>query len=161
MSDIMVSMHDEDNIKEDETLRDAYQALAGNLENLLKAAEPRLAQLAQRFGVPPDVVGDVVQETLVAAWQNLAHLRSPSNFESWLDGICRNMSRRWARAQSTTDLHQRTFSSLQPEQEDVSMISRFDIADPQFFDLSEELNRHDLVSLKQQFSGAKYRCYCI
>lgn len=147
MSDIMVSMHDEDNIKEDETLRDAYQALAGNLENLLKAAEPRLAQLAQRFGVPPDVVGDVVQETLVAAWQNLAHLRSPSNFESWLDGICRNMSRRWARAQSTTDLHQRTFSSLQPEQEDVSMISRFDIADPQFFDLSEELNRHDLAVL--------------
>jgi RNA polymerase sigma factor (sigma-70 family) len=147
MSDMMGSMHDKDHTKEDGTTEDAYKALAGNLEDLLKAASPRLALLAQRYGVPPDVVGDVVQETLVAAWQNLAHLRSPEHFESWLDGICRNMSKRWARAQSTTDLHQRPFSSLQPEQESIGVSSLFDIADPQSFDLTEELNRHDLAVL--------------
>src|SRR5947209_20092791 len=136
---MMVSMYDKENTKEDITTGDAYKALTGNLENLLKAAEPRLTQLAQRYGVPPDVVGDVVQETLVAAWQNLAHLRSPDHFASWLDGICRNMSMRWARAQRTIDLHQRPFSSLQPEehfslqseQENISASSPFDIADPQ------------------------------
>lgn len=147
MSDMMVSMYNKENIKEDGTTGDAYKALASNLENLLAAAQPRLTQLAQRYGVPPDVVGDVVQETLVAAWQNLAHLRSPEHFESWLDGICRNMSMRWARAQRTTNLHQRPFSSLQPEQESTSVPSMFDIADPQSFDLTEELNRHDLAVL--------------
>src|SRR5581483_1631894 len=126
MSDMMVSMSDKENTKEDGTTGDAYKALAGNLETLLAAAEPRLTQLAQRYGVPPDVVGDVVQETLVAAWQNLAHLREPARFESWLDGICRNMSMRWVRAQRTTDLHQRPFSSLQPEQENTSVPSLFD-----------------------------------
>jgi RNA polymerase sigma factor (sigma-70 family) len=147
MSDMMESLHDKNNTKDDGTTGDAYKALAGNLENLLKTASPRLAQLAQRSGVPPDVVGDIVQETLVAAWQNLAHLRSPEHFESWLDGICRNMSKRWARAQSTTDLHQRPFSSLQLEQEEISVSSIFDIADPQSFDLTETLNRHDLAVL--------------
>lgn len=143
----MVSMYDKDKTKEDVTTGNVYKALEGSLENLLKAAEPRLVQLAQRSGVPPDVVGDVVQETLVAAWQNLAHLRSPEHFESWLDGICRNMSKRWARAQSITDLHQRPFSSLQPEQENIGVSSEFDIVDPQSFDLAEELNRHDLAVL--------------
>lgn len=141
-------MYDKNNTKEDGTTGDAHTTLANNLENLLKAAEPRLTHLARRYGVPPDVVGDVVQETLVAAWQNLAHLRSPDHFALWLDGICRNMSLRWARAQHTTDLHQSTFSSLQPEQENISESpSIFDIADPQSFDLTEELNRHDLAIL--------------
>jgi RNA polymerase sigma-70 factor (ECF subfamily) len=139
--------HNKHDMKEDKTSEDVYEALAGNLENLLKAAEPRLAYLARCQGVPPDVVGDVVQETLVAAWQNLAHLRSPEHFESWLSGICRNMSKRWARAQSAADLHQSTFSSLQSEPEHLSELSLFDIADPQSFDLTEELNRQDLAVL--------------
>ena len=154
MSDMIISMHDRDNVKEDETTEDVYRVLTENLESLLKAAEPRLAHLARRYGVPPDVIGDVVQETLVAAWQNLAHLHSPEHFALWLDGICRNMSRRWARAQNTTDLHQRTFSSLQSErfsplteQENTCASSIFEIADPQSFDLAEELNRQDLAVL--------------
>lgn len=147
MSDMMGSMHEKDHKKEDEKTGDVYKALADNLELLLKAAEPRLAQLARRYGVPPDVVGDVVQETLVAAWQNLAHLRSPDHFEFWLDGICRNMSMRWVRAQRTTDSHQRPFSSLQLEQENISESSIFAGVDPQSFDLTEDLNRHDLAIL--------------
>lgn len=142
MSGMIIVMYDKDH----ETTDDAYEALASNLERLLKNAEPRLTQLARRYGVPPDVVGDIVQETLVAAWQNLAHLRSPDLFEFWLDGICRNMSMRWARAQSTTDQHQRSFSSLQPEQES-GISSIFELADPQSFDFTEELSRHDLAVL--------------
>jgi RNA polymerase sigma-70 factor (ECF subfamily) len=140
-------MYERDDEKEDEMPGDTYKALADNLEQLLAAAEPRLAQLARRYGVSPDVVGDVVQETLVTAWQNLAQLREPAHFEFWLDGICRNMSMRWIRAQRTTDRHQRPFSSLQREQENISESSIFDGVDPQSFDLTEELNRHDLALL--------------
>ncbi|GCF10708.1 RNA polymerase sigma factor [Dictyobacter arantiisoli] len=149
-----------DNANKDEISEDAHKALEENLEHLLKAAEPRLALLARRYGVPPDVVGDVVQETLVTAWQNLAHLRSPDHFAFWLDGICRNMSMRWAHAQRTTDLHQRTFSSLQPKhatfqagQESINASHIFNIVDPQFLDLTEELNRHDLAVLLDRAMG--------
>jgi len=159
MSVIMMSMY-EDTASEDEKSKDAHRALAENLEALLRAAEPRLIQIARRFGVPPDVAGDVVQETLVTAWQNLAHLRSPEHFEFWLDGICRNMSLRWARAQRKTDLHQRTFSSLrrehtlvQPEQELIGASPLFDIVDPQSIDLAEELSRHDLAVLLDRAMG--------
>src|SRR5579883_520089 len=133
MSDIIIAMHNKDHAKEDETTEEVYEALAGNLESLLKAAEPRLGHLARRYGVPADVIGDVVQDTLVAAWQNLAHLRSPEHFEFWLDGICRNMSLRWARTQNTIDQHQRPFSALRPEpssaQEYTHTSPIFEIAD--------------------------------
>lgn len=149
-----------DNANKDETSKDTHRTLSENLEHLLKAAEPRLVQVARRYGVPPDVVGDVVQETLVTAWQNLAHLRSPDHFEFWLDGICRNMSMRWTRAQSTTDLHQRTFSSLrsehasvQPDQQPLNTSPLFDIVDPQSIDLAEELSRQDLAVLLDRAMG--------
>lgn len=142
------------NANKDDVCNDVHSALEENLEQLLQAAEPRLIQLAKRYGVPPDAAGDVVQETLVTAWQKLEHLRSPESFTAWLDGICRNMSMRWTRAQRTTDLHQRPFSSLrheyapsQPEQEPLNISSPFDIVDPQSIDLSEELSRHDLAVL--------------
>ncbi len=154
MSVTILPMYDKENAKENRTTTDeAKKALAENFEHLLQAAEPRLIQLARRYGVPPDVVGDVVQETLVTAWQNLAHLRSPDHFELWLDGICRNMSMRWARAQNLADHYQRTFSSLQPEQENSGVPSIFDIVDPQSVDLAEELSRHDLAVLLDRAMG--------
>lgn len=159
MSVTTISIH-KDSANEGEAGEDAHRVLEENLEHLLKTAAPRLVQLARRYGVPPDVAEDVVQETLVAAWQNLAHLRSPERFESWLDGICRNMSMRCVRTQSTTDLHQRAFSSLQgehvslqPEQEPINASAPFDIVDPQSLDLAEELSRQDLAVLLDRAMG--------
>jgi RNA polymerase sigma factor (sigma-70 family) len=142
-------MYDEQNSidKEAHIEEDAYTTLDHDLEKLLAAAQPRLTRLALAHGVPPDGVEDVVQETLVNAWQHLAHLRAPDRFETWLNGICRNVSLRWTRAQGTIDRRQHTFSSFQAVQESDIETSTLDIPDPQMLDLAEELNRQDLAVL--------------
>src|SRR5579885_397406 len=74
------------------------QRISEDFERLLSEARPRLLYLAQRNGVPASAADDVVQEVLLEAWRSLEHLREPSRFEAWLDGICRNVSRRHLRA---------------------------------------------------------------
>jgi RNA polymerase sigma-70 factor (ECF subfamily) len=152
MSDTIVAIDNENSIVDEEVPieEDAYTTLTNNLEKLLAAAQPRLTRLALAHGVSPDGVEDVVQETLVNAWQHLAHLHSPEHFEAWLNGICRNVSMRWTRAQGTLDRRQRAFSSLQTVQESDIEVSAFDIPDPQVLDLAEELNRQDLAMLLDQ-----------
>src|SRR5215475_7647848 len=73
--------------------------IAEDLERLLGEARPRLLRLAQLNGVPPFATDDVVQEVLLEAWRSLKNLREPSRFDAWLDGICRNVSRRHLRAE--------------------------------------------------------------
>jgi len=149
MSDTIWLEYDEDQIRENEAPieEDEYRTLIHNLETLLETARPRLTRLAQTYGVTPDGVEDVVQETLVNAWQNLAHLRTSDRFEAWLSGICRNVSLRWTQAQGTADRHLRPFSSLHAMRESDIGGSTFDIPDPQALDLAEELNRQDLAVL--------------
>ncbi len=74
--------------------KDICVAFTNDLENLLMAAKPRLTRLALAQGVSPDGVEDVVQETFINVWKHLASLRRPDQFEAWLNGICRNVSRR-------------------------------------------------------------------
>jgi RNA polymerase sigma factor (sigma-70 family) len=146
---IIASLYNENSAIDNEALiqEDEYTTLTNELEKLLAAAQPRLVRLALAHGVAPDSVEDVVQETLVTAWQNLAHLRSSDRFEAWLNGICRNVSMRWTHAQGTVDRRQSPFSSLQPTEENDTEICALDIADPQALDLAEELNRQDLATL--------------
>ena len=152
MSDPILCMYNEDITRKKEALPiegDEHTTLSNDLEKILMAAQPRLARLAHAHGVPPDGIEDVIQETFVNAWQNLAYLRAPDRFEAWLNGICRNVSMRWTRAQGTADRRQRSFSSLQPVHEsDVeSCTLDLDVPDPQGQDLAEELNRQDLAVL--------------
>lgn len=149
MSDTIVSLHKEKKArgKEISSERDVYTTLTHDLEQLLVAAQPRLAHLARAYGVTADGVEDVVQETFVTAWQHLASLRSPDRFEAWLHGICRNVSMRWTRTQGATEHRQRPFSSLHPLQESDSERSAFDAPEPQTLDLAEELTRQDLAAL--------------
>ena len=44
-----------------------------------------------------DDAADVVQETFVIAWQQLAKLRDAAAFHTWLRRICVNRSRNWLR----------------------------------------------------------------
>src|SRR5689334_2513639 len=65
----------------------------------LAAARPRLQAIARLRGVAPDSRDDVVQDTLIAAWQSRDRLRTRDGLSAWLDEICRNMCRRYARTQ--------------------------------------------------------------
>lgn len=75
----------------------AYMRLGGELNDRLAAARPRLARLARLNGATASEAEDIAQETLLAAWRSLDHLRAPERFDAWLDGICRNISRHAAR----------------------------------------------------------------
>src|SRR5262245_38925683 len=68
-----------------------------DMEVWLTAARPRLLRLARLRGVAPDAIEDVVQETLLVAWQYQDRLHTPDGVHRWLDAICRNVCRRYAR----------------------------------------------------------------
>src|SRR5579864_132750 len=76
-------------------------ALLTDKEGLLQAVRPRLLRLAQLRGVAPDSIDDVVQETLLEAWKHLDRLQSLEGFHAWVDEICRNVCRRYARKMQT------------------------------------------------------------
>ncbi len=129
-----------------------HTKLINNLEALLATARPRLAHIARTHGVPLDGIDDVVQETLVEAWQHLESLRTPERFDAWLNGICRNMSLHWMRVQGTTERRQRPFSSLQSGEEETDS-TMLEPVDSQMLDLAEELNRQDLAVLLDRAMG--------
>src|SRR5581483_10336365 len=114
-----------------------------DIEQALAAARPRLSRLAQRRGIAPDAIDDVVQETLAEAWKHLNALRIPESFNAWLDGICRNMCLRWSETYQRDIQHQ---SRLQDPWQDEDA-SELEIADTFAPDPTEELNRQDLAAL--------------
>src|SRR5262252_3384684 len=73
-------------------------ALLTDQSGILTATRLRLARIAQARGVEPNAIDDVVQETLLEAWSHLGRLSSPAGFHAWIDEICRNVCRRYARS---------------------------------------------------------------
>src|SRR5215469_3697465 len=67
-------------------------------EQLFAGVRQRLLRLARLRGVAPDMLEDVVQETLLVAWRRLDRLQSPAHFHRWVDEICRNICQRFLRA---------------------------------------------------------------
>ena len=127
---------------------------AALLEAAMAAARPRLLRLARLRGVPDDLAEDIVQETLLEAWRCLDRLYDPTGADRWLDEICRNVCRRYARAHATEQRH----SYLPPTRDDgdgsdptgalLDTIPDADDADP-----IEELTRQDMALLLDRALG--------
>jgi RNA polymerase sigma-70 factor (ECF subfamily) len=62
----------------------AFAALHARFERLVHAILLTRAPVAE--------VEDLVQETFLRAWQQLAHLRDPASFGSWIVMIARNLA---------------------------------------------------------------------
>src|SRR5215469_12257639 len=75
--------------------------LAGEINALLTAARPRLLHLARLQGLSPETAEDVAQEASLIVWLSLDQLRTPARFDAWVDGIARNIGRRYLREQRT------------------------------------------------------------
>jgi RNA polymerase sigma-70 factor (ECF subfamily) len=142
-------------------------AVPGDLEGLLVRARPRLAQVTRLQGVPADALDDVIQETALAAWRALEHLRAPERVDAWLDGICRNVCRRWARARRADPLHAAlSLTGRRETSDDAVSIEVPDTHDP-IDDLLDELDRQErehvlgqvLSSLSAPARAAVELCY--
>lgn len=125
-----------------------HTQLVTNIDTLLADARPRLLRLTRMNGISQDVADDVVQETLMEAWRHLENLHTPERFSAWLDGICRNVCRRQARAQNAFSWQNASLTDLQQDTEhEPDDITSFDIPDTQALDPAEVLNREDMATL--------------
>ena len=134
-------------------------ALLSNQDGMVTVTRQRLIRLAQLRGVAPDAIEDVVQETLLQAWQHLDRLHTPEGFPLWIDEICRNICRRTAHRQQTEQLRFVPFWSSHAlteektgESENVNFAIAA-IADPHALDDFDALNRQDLHVLLDRVLG--------
>lgn len=125
----------------------SHAALLADMEQVFTEARPRLLRLAHLNGMLPDMADDVVQETMMEAWRHLEKLRDPQRFHAWLDGICRNVCRRYQTPDSALRLHE-SLSHLGSDNETTNAIdASLALADPFAIDPAEELSRKDLATL--------------
>lgn len=108
-------------------------ALLTDQNGMLTATLQRLARIARARGVESRAIDDVVQQTMLEAWSHLNRLTSPAGFQLWIDEICRNICRRYARSQQY-DMHRNI--SLSWSYQDAKSISREEEASP-FIDISD------------------------
>lgn len=118
------------------------------IEQKLQAARPRLLTITRWYHIPLDAAEDIVQETLLEAWSHLNYLHTPDRFDAWLDGICRNMCRRWIRWHQTFVLHQEPLPRLSLTSEALlDDQTETDMLDPLALDPAEALCQQDLRGL--------------
>ena len=75
----------------DEQLVDAARASdQGAFAELFTRHRPRLLSLALQRRLPPQDAEDVVQQTMLKAWQALARFRGDSSFATWITRVLMN-----------------------------------------------------------------------
>jgi RNA polymerase sigma factor (sigma-70 family) len=136
----------------------ATEARRTDMEGWLNTTRPRLQRLAQLRGVAPDAIDDVVQETLLEAWQSQDRLHTPDGAHRWLDEICRNVCRRYARkrlidqqrllAPSASYQH----GEGAPDETVAALLTT--IPDPRALDPLEALSRTEVAQLLDRALGA-------
>lgn len=138
-------------------LQQLQEALLADRDGQLSATNVRLTRIAQARGVAPDAIDDVVQETLLEAWNHLDRLYAPQGFQAWIDEICRNICRRYAHRRAVDLLRYAPLSRPDPSIEQNSGEGETDlvtnIPDVDASDPLEELCRQDMVLLLDRTLG--------
>jgi RNA polymerase sigma factor (sigma-70 family) len=134
------------------------QSGSRELEDWLLTARPRLYRLAELRGVAPDAIEDVVQETLVEAWKHQDRLHTPEGILLWLDEICRNICRRYARKRGIEQqrllVHSAPNQYGQGEPEEAIDAEVATLPDTSVLDPLETLSQAELARLLDRALGA-------
>ena len=124
-----------------------HAALLADIEQVFTEARPRLLPLAHLNGMSPDIADDIVQETMMEAWRHVENLRDPQRFQAWLDGICRNVCRRYKTPDRALHLHESLSNLASNNETKNASHALLALADPAAIDPAEELSRRDLATL--------------
>jgi len=132
-------------------------ALLTDQLGMMTTTMQRLARIARSRGVDSSAIDDVVQETLLEAWSHLDRLTSPAGFQFWIDEICRNVCRRYARSQQT-DLHRYvplswSFQDAESTSSEADASPFSDVPDPSAPDPLDILSRQELALLLDHALG--------
>jgi len=125
----------------------SHAALLADMEQVFTEARPRLLRLAHLNGMSPDMADDVVQETMMEAWRHIEKLRDPQRFHAWLDGICRNVCRRYQTPDGALHLHESLSNFARDNERKNAADASLALPDPFAIDPAEELSRQDLAIL--------------
>jgi RNA polymerase sigma factor (sigma-70 family) len=133
------------------------EALLSDKGGQLSAICSRLARIAQARGVAPDAIDDVVQETLLEAWNHLHRLYAPEGFQAWIEEICRNVCRRYAHRHTVELLRSAPLSwpdsalVHEHDREEINLLAA--LPADHMSDPLEELCRQDMVLLLDRALG--------
>jgi RNA polymerase sigma factor (sigma-70 family) len=125
----------------------SHAALLADIEQVFTEARPRLLRLAHLNGMSPDMADDVVQETMMEAWRHVGNLRDPQRFHAWLDGICRNVCRRYKMPGGPLHLYESLSNVARANETTNASDASLALPDPFAIDPAEELSRQDLATL--------------
>jgi len=99
----------------------------------------------------PDMADDVVQETMMEAWRHVEKLRDPQRFHAWLDGICRNVCRRYQTPDGALHRHSSLSNLAYDNETKNASDASLALPDPAAIDPAEELSQRDLATLLDRF----------
>lgn len=105
----------------------------------------RLLQLCTYLTGDSTVAEDLVQETLIVAWEKIDQLRDPERYIQWLEGIARNRCRQWLRGvrRRRALFTEPTFDVQEGSAAPSDLIAGT-------FDIEIELDRNELATLLDQ-----------
>ncbi len=89
--------------------------------HLVKEYETVLYNMARRFLANEQDIADVLQETVITAYQKLNQLKNPNYFNTWLCRIMINQCKKIVTAESYSDIEDYQFSMNDHESERLTM----------------------------------------
>ena len=104
------------------------------LEDAFAQSRSRLVRWMTALTHDPQAAEDIVQDTLLIAWQKHADLTDPAGVDAWLNAIAHNVYKRWARAHGKTaklliDLDETTIPAADTTEYDLERDELIDMLD--------------------------------
>lgn len=127
------------------SMKDGPREWEPSLEDITFEERRRLLAYCTRVAADAHIAEDLVQQTLLEAWQHVSRLYASEVRMPWLLGIARNICLRWLRSHGKELSRQISLDIISQDSEVSSERELADEADP-----LEEIERADLADLLEQ-----------